>query len=385
MGKKQFRVAVVGAGHAGVEAAFTLAKGGAKVTLFSDEPVLPYHRPSLAAVAFGQTAPDSIAIKPEVAYVKAGIDLRYEAATEIDFGARTVNGDKFNILLLATGSRPVVPPFKGELGRIHTLWSLADALAIRETAAPGKALTVIGGGFVGLEAALRATEAGLRVTVVESSPGLVKGLLGGGEPTLRRMIEDKGIKVNVGAKVTAITAGGVRLADGREIEDDLLLCATGVRPTGIPGDEAPLYACGDLNVALYPNIYTAGDVALTGRLENAQPYVPCRSARRASQMGQLLGESLLFAYLGGNGTYLWSEPILPISTEVGDVGFCILGDVLSKDLEERRVDNGDDPHVWTSVLWRGELPVGMRWIGTHAGFDAWAPRICESLAEPPLK
>ena len=54
-------IAVVGAGHAGVEAAFALAKGGAKVTLFSDEPCLPYFRPRLIAVAFGQAEPDAIA------------------------------------------------------------------------------------------------------------------------------------------------------------------------------------------------------------------------------------------------------------------------------------------------------------------------------------
>ena len=68
-------VAVIGAGHAGVEAAFALAKKGVHVTLYSNEAVLPYFRPRLIAVAFGQSAPEAIAMKPLAAYEQAGITL----------------------------------------------------------------------------------------------------------------------------------------------------------------------------------------------------------------------------------------------------------------------------------------------------------------------
>ena len=97
-------IAIVGAGHAGVEAAFALAKEGCKVTLFSDEPCLPYFRPRLIAVAFGQADPEAIAIKPRKAYDDAAIDLRHEAVAAVDAAARTVNGAPYDGIVLATGS-----------------------------------------------------------------------------------------------------------------------------------------------------------------------------------------------------------------------------------------------------------------------------------------
>ncbi len=374
-------IAVVGAGHAGVEAAFALAKGGAKVTLFSDEPCLPYFRPRLIAVAFGQAEPDAIAIKSRKAYDEAGIDLRHEAATALDPAVRTVNGRAYDALVLATGSHAFIPPFQGHADRIHTLWTLADALRLRGLHAPGKALTVIGGGVLGIEAALRAAEAGLRATIVEAAAGLASGSLGDAEATLRRAIEAKGIAIHTGSGVAEILPDGIRLADGRTIADDLLLCSAGARPNGIPGHEDYLVTRGDLNVAPIPAVYAAGDVALTPRAENAQPYTPPRSVRRAQLMGRLLGESLLSAH-AGHGTLRWSEPILPQLMKVGDVELHTLGDLRSADLQERRVDDGADPRVWKSVLWRGDLPVGLRWVGTRAGFADWEKRVCESLAEP---
>ena len=373
-------IAIVGAGHAGVEAAFALVKGGAKVTLFSNEPGLPYFRPRLIAVAFGQAEPDAIAIKPQNAYDEAGIALLHEPAAAIDPAARTVNGRAFDGLILATGSHAFVPPFKGRADRLHTLWTLADALKLRAVCAPGKALTIIGGGVLGLEAALRAAEAGLRVAVVEAAPGLASGSLGGGEATLRRAIEEKGIALRIGVGVEEILSTGIRLADGREIDDDVLLCSAGARPNGIPGHQDYLHVCGDLNLMPFPGVYAAGDIALPGRSVHAQPYTPYRSVRRAQLMGKSLGESLLSAY-AGKGTYLWYEPVLPQLMKVGDVELHTLGDLRSPDLVERRVDDGSDPRVWKSVLWRGDLPVGLRWVGTRAGFADWEKRVCEALAD----
>lgn len=373
-------IAIVGAGHAGVEAAFALAKGGAKVTLFSNEPGLPYFRPRLIAVAFGQAEHDAIAIKPQKAYDEAGIALLHEPAAAVDLAARTVNGRAFDGLILATGSHAFVPPFEGRTDRLHTLWTLADALKLREACTPGKTIAIIGGGVLGLEAALRAHEAGLRVAVVEAAPGLASGSLGGGEATLRRAIEEKGIALHVGTGVKEILATGVRLADGREVGGDVLLCSAGARPNGIPGHRDYLGVCGDLNVMPFPNVYAIGDIALAGRSAHARPYTPCRSVRRAQLMGRLLGESLLAAY-AGKGTYVWHEPILPQLMKVGDVELHTLGDLRSPDLEERRVDDGSDPRVWKSVLWRGDLPVGLRWVGTRAGFADWEKRVCEALAD----
>ena len=359
-------IAIVGAGHAGVEAAFALAAAGAAVTLFSNEPGLPYFRPRLIAVAFGQAAPDAIAIKPEAAYAKAGITLRHEPATEVDLQARTVNGQVFDGLIVSPGSHPFVPPFKGERTRAHTLWTLADALAIREAALPGKAITVIGGGVLGLEAALRAAEAGLRVTVVESAPFLAGGVLGDCEATLRRALEAKGIALSVGVGVAEITAEGLSLADGRVIADDLLLCSTGARPNGpAAGTEGYLKTGGDLSLA--PCVYAAGDPA------EPPASRPTCSVRRAQLMGQLAAKNLL-AELAGQPTQPWADPRLPLFMKVGDVEFHTLGDVRSPGLLEKCVEE-TPPFVRKTILRRGDQVVGLRWVGTRAGFADWEKQL----------
>lgn len=359
-------VAIVGAGHAGVEAAFALAQAGAAVTLFSAEPGLPYFRPRLIAVAFGQAEPDAIAIKPQKAYDDAGIALRHEPATAVDPAARTVNGQAFDGLVVATGSHPFVPPFKGERARARTLWTLADALAIREAAAPGKALTVIGGGVLGLEAALRAAQAGLRVTVVESAPFLVGGALGDCEATLRRALEAKGIALSVGVGVAEIAPDGLALADGRVLPDDLLLCSTGARPNGpAAGQQGYLKTRGDLSIA--PCAYAAGDPA--------EPPADCPtcSVRRAQLMGQLAAKNLL-AELAGQPTQPWAAPRLPLFMKVGDVEFHTLGDVRSPGLLEKCLED-TPPFVRKTILRRAGQIVGLRWVGTRAGFADWEKQL----------
>lgn len=366
--------AVVGAGHAGVEAASALAKAGHRVTLFSDEPCLPYFRPRLIAVAFGQADPEAIAIKPESFYAKAGIALRHEAAVTLAPATRAVNGAPFDGVVLAQGARPFVPTFGGEGGgRLMTLWTMADALHIRAAVVPGRRLTVIGGGVLGLEAALRAAMAGLRVTVVEVAPFLMGGALGeGAGAVLRTALEAKGVELRVGVGVAAVRGGGVALADGTELEDDLLLCSAGARPNVALAEASGLPADGGLrtrpDLSLVPGVYAAGDLA---RPTEARPVC---AVRRAGAMGALAARNLL-AEVEGHPTQAWAEPSLPFFMKVGDVEFHTLGDVRSPGVTERHLDDGADPRVWQSVLFRGETPVGLRFVGTRAGFAEWERRL----------
>lgn len=368
-----FEFAVVGAGHAGVEAAFALAKAGHRVTLFSDEPCLPYFRPRLIAVAFGQAEAGAIAIKPQKAYDEAGIALRHEAVTSFDPAACAVNGERFAGVVLAQGSRPFVPPFAGDVGRLMTLWSLADALRLRAACASGKRLTVIGGGVLGLEAALRAALAGLRATVVEAAPCLAGGVLGAeAEAVLRAALEAKGIALRVGVGVASVEAAGVTLADGSTLAGEVTLCSAGARPNVALAEAADLPSdCGlrtRPDLALAPRVYAAGDLA---RPTEARPVC---AVRRATAMGALAAANLL-AEAEGRPTQPWAEPALPLFMKVEEVEFHTLGDVRSPGLTERRLDDGTNPRVWQSVLFRGETPVGLRWVGTRAGFADWEKRL----------
>ncbi len=366
-------IAIVGAGHAGVEAAFALAAAGQSVTLWSNEPCLPYFRPRLIAVAFGQAAPEAIAIKPADAYAKAGITLRHEPVTTLELATRSVNGCSYDGLILTQGSTPFVPPFSGEVSRLRTLWTMTDALALRDALAPGKRLTVIGGGVLGLEAALRATMAGIKVTLVEVAQNLAGGVLGeGGERCLREALEAKGITLHLGVTIATIDAQGITLSDGTVVADDEILCSAGARPQVAlaEGAGATIDAgCRtSTTLALAPGVYAAGDMARPTALR------PVCAVRRAMMMGALAAKNLL-AELQVQPTAEWNDPRLPLFMKVEDVEFHTLGDVRSADLEEQRLDDGSDARIWKSVLLRDGQPVGLRFVGTRAGFTDWEKKL----------
>jgi NADPH-dependent 2,4-dienoyl-CoA reductase/sulfur reductase-like enzyme len=114
--EKLMRIAVVGAGHAGVEAARVAAEAGAEVHLFSAESGLPYFRPRLPAVAFGLEEPQAIQMRPAEWYAKKGICLHLHTAVEAFDGQAlelTTGGQtsRFDGIVLATGALPIVPPF----------------------------------------------------------------------------------------------------------------------------------------------------------------------------------------------------------------------------------------------------------------------------------
>lgn len=371
-------VAIIGAGHAGVEAAFTLAKAGVQVTLFSNESVMPYFRPRLIAVAFGQTPASAIAIKPVTAYEQAGITIVHEVVKRLNLAAKMVNGVAYDGVIVAQGSTPFLPKFQGEgIERVRTLWTMDDALRLQAVAKAGTTLTIIGGGVLGLEAALRATMAGVKVTVVEVAPALLGGVLGHqAENVLREALTAKGIEVKVGVSIAEIGNACVTLSDGTAIVADTVLCSAGARPNAmLAADAGAVISEGvrtNPDLSLTAGVYAAGDLAYPTK---QRP--PC-AVMRAMKMGALAANNLL-AELSGMPTQLWKEPRLPLFMKVEDVEFHVVGETRAPDLTEERVDDGTDARIWKSVLRRGESVVGLRWVGTRAGFSDWEKRL-EPLA-----
>ncbi len=360
------KIAIVGAGHAGVSAASALIAKGYAVDLFSNEAGLPYFRPRLLAVAFGQAEPEAIAIKPESFYTDK-LRLVHAAITS----AEALKG--YRSVILTQGAIPFIPPFQGETSRLCTLWTMNDALAIREKAKPGMRITILGGGVLGLEAALRAALAGLTVTLVEVAPHVANGVLGEhGSQVLEATLRNKGIVLSLGTKVQEITATGILLENGSTIEDDILLCSTGARSNTRLAEtfdaeiKSGLATASDLSFA--PHMFAAGDMA--------QPTAarPICAVRRATAMGALAAENCM-AQLEARPTTPWSDPLLPLFMKVDEVEFHTFGTCLGEDLEEKRIDDATNPACYQSILYRGERPVGLRFVGTRAGFADWEKQI----------
>jgi 3-phenylpropionate/trans-cinnamate dioxygenase ferredoxin reductase component len=181
------RIVVIGAGQAASEFTSALRAGGhsAPVLMLGDEAYLPYQRPPLSkAFLAGEANAGALEIRSAIAYEKMGVEVRTGArVAAIDRRARRVElehggFERYGKLVLATGGRARNLSVAGLPGarrprNLHYLRSIADAGSMREMLRPGLRLTIIGGGYVGLEVASAARKRGLEVTVLEALPRLL--------------------------------------------------------------------------------------------------------------------------------------------------------------------------------------------------------------------
>lgn len=239
-------VVIVGAGHAGGTAAALLRQygyGGA-ITMAGEEPIAPYQRPPLSkAWLKGEADADSLALKPLEFYAGADIELILSVdATSIDLAAQTVhlsNGRTlpYETLIVATGARARTLPLPGaDLAGVLVLRSAADAEQLKAALGPGKRLAVIGGGYIGLEAAASARALGADVVVLEREPRILARVA---QEPLCSFFADyhkaRGVVFEVGAQVLGFEGDGghvtgVRLGDGRTIACDVAVIGVGVLP-----------------------------------------------------------------------------------------------------------------------------------------------------------
>ena len=378
------KIAVIGAGHAGVEAAAGARQAGAEVVLFSDESVLPYFRPRLPGVAFGQVDSGAIAMRPRTWYDAQGIDLRLGAAvTAIEPGARRVVSragiEVFDALVIACGSVPRLPPVEGLVDGLpcFTVWCLDEALRIRGSVAPGRHLVVVGGGILGLEAALRGSEAGMRVTVIECLPRLMPLQFGAAaSAVIRATLEHLGLRILTGTRVRGIAGQGggiaLQLTDGALLQADLVLFSTGAAPrvdlardAGIDtGRGICVDACLQTGCA---GIFAAGDVAQIGG------QVQC-SARNAAVQGKLAGANAAAA-AGGQPLQAHHPQPYPVFFKSPGIELYAIGRPADGILAEERLDRAQEPFRYRAVVREAERVVGVQMVGTREGFDAWSAEV----------
>lgn len=245
------KVVIIGAGHAGGSAAALLRASAfeGEIILLGEEPTPPYQRPPLSkAWLKGEADLDTLLLRPESYYTEQDIILRTGVrAVSIDRAARTVSfsdggTETYDVLILATGSRGRRLPIPGaDRPDLIELRTLADAERLKARLGPGRRLVIVGGGYVGLEAAASARALGCDVVVLERLDRVLKRVAS--EPLSAFFTERHraaGVDIRVNANVAAFEDGGVRLADGTLIAADIILAGVGALANDALAREAGL-------------------------------------------------------------------------------------------------------------------------------------------------
>ncbi|MEP2102064.1 MAG: FAD-dependent oxidoreductase [Parasphingorhabdus sp.] len=253
---KSYDILIVGAGHAGAQAAIALRqqKFEGTIGLMGNEKYPPYERPPLSKEYLAGDKPfERIMLRPESFWAERNIDLLTGCrVSKVDPMAKTVTlstDDEFGYskLIWATGGSPRMLDCPGSQARnIHAVRSRADVDKIMAALPSTEKVVVVGGGYIGLEAAAVLTKLGKNVTIVESLDRVLSRVAG---ETLSRFYEEEhrrqGVTVELDAMVEAFEtnddgmATGVKLSDGRVLDANMIIVGIGIIP-----ETGPLVAAG---------------------------------------------------------------------------------------------------------------------------------------------
>ncbi|ABD53357.1 NAD(P)/FAD-dependent oxidoreductase [Jannaschia sp. CCS1] len=275
-------IIVIGAGQAGASCVAKLRAEGfeGKITLIGDEPVPPYQRPPLSkAYLLGDMALERLFLRPEAWYADNEVELRLGAPVDaIDAAEKTISveGDvlPYEALVLATGSTPRRLPAKigGDLGGVHVVRTLADVDAMEPEVTGNRRALIVGGGYIGLEAAAVARKRGMEVTLIEAAPRIL-GRVAASETAdyFRDVHRANGVRILEGVGLECINGVdgrvvGAMLTNGEEHPYDVVIAGIGIVPNDSPAEMAGVTLDNGIATDLQgrtsdPSIWAAGDCA----------------------------------------------------------------------------------------------------------------------------
>ena len=275
-------IIVIGAGQAGASLVAKLRNEdfSGQITLIGAEPVPPYQRPPLSkAYLLGDMALERLFLRPESFYADQDITLRLGQRVEvIDPAAKTVTvgGDvlTYDDLVLTTGARPRYLPASvgGELDGVHVVRDLSDVDLMAPEVVEGKRVLVIGGGYIGLEAASVAAKRGLQVTLVEMADRILQRVAAPETSDYFRDLHcSHGVDIREGVGLTRLigTDGrmtGAELSDGTVLDLDFAIVGVGIAPATALAEMAGLTIDNGIAVdaagrTSHKHIWAAGDCA----------------------------------------------------------------------------------------------------------------------------
>ena len=318
-------IVIIGAGQAGSSLAIKLRALGYQgtVTLIGEEPYAPYQRPPLSKTyLLGEMALERLYLRPEEVYRDQNIELRLgtqvtaidPVAQVISLGAETLSYDQ---LALTTGSTPRLLPeaIGGRLKNVFAVRGLADVDAMRPAFEGGGHVLIIGGGYIGLEAAAVAAKRGLKVTLVEMADRILQRVAcAQTSDYFRALHQSHGVTLLEGVGLSSLTGTdhvtGAILSDGATLDIDFALVGVGIQPNTQLADAAGL----TLNNGIDTNalgqtsqskIWAAGDCA-------SFPYqgerIRLESVPNAIDQAEVVAANMLGAQKAYHATpWFWSD------------------------------------------------------------------------------
>lgn len=273
-------IVVVGAGQAGATLVENLRKGGytGPLTLVGAEPHPPYQRPPLSKkYLLGEMALERLFLRPASFYEDQNIALRLNTRVEgIDRGARQLHLSDgstlpYDRLALTLGSRPRRLPaaIGGDLAGVYTVRDLADIDRMSPEFTTGARVLIVGGGYIGLEAAAVAAARGLKVTLIEMADRILARVAAPETADFfRELHAAHGVEIREGIGLEHLTGEGrvaqARLTDGSTLDVDFVIAGIGIEPETWLAEAAGLAIGNGIAVDAHgqtsdPAIYAAGD------------------------------------------------------------------------------------------------------------------------------
>lgn len=317
---KTFDVLIVGGGHGGASAAVALRQHGftGSLAIVSDEPHPPYERPPLSKEYLAEEKTfERLLLRPESYWPERGVELILGLrVTAVDAEQRRVvlnSGDVlgYGELVWATGGAPRrLTCAGGDLAGVHCIRTRQDVDRMKAELSSARRVVVIGGGYIGLEAAAVLTKFGKTVTVLEAFDRVLARVAG--EP-LSRFYEAEhrahGVDVRLGVRIDGVVerdgrASGVQLADGEVIPAELVVVGIGVTPAvepllaaGAAGGDG-VRVDGQCRTSL-PGVYAIGDCARHANAYAGGAEIRLESVQNANDQAAVAAKAIL----GGSDVY----------------------------------------------------------------------------------
>ena len=315
-GMAEADVVIVGTGHGGAQTAIALRQRGfdGSIMLVGRDDAPPYERPPLSKdYLMGKKPFERLLIRPPAFWAERDVELRLRTTvTRLDPSTRTLGvagggAIRYGTLVWAAGGDPRRLACPGaQLSGIHTLRDKADAdRLIGELRRGLRRVVVVGGGYVGLEAAAALVEAECQVTLVESRDRLLSRVAG---EDLSRFFEaehqSRGATLHLSTEIEAIEGAendqvrSVLLASGEEIHCDILVVGIGIVPAVGPLIAAGAAGANGVDVDEFcrtslPHVYAIGDCAAHSNAYAGGAVLRLESVQNAHDMAKVVAGSIM--------------------------------------------------------------------------------------------